>query len=127
MKSRGIFAVLAAQVAGLVANAARMMRRIGYDTPHRHKDPPRVHGRGKQGQRGLVGKPGAKLWHRLTTGHSTAGLSDRQTRRWCATGRWSKPRKNSRPRSDEYLARKAWVAGKTTTVKRKAEAMEATA
>lgn len=107
MKARGIFAVLAAQVAGLLIRSAHTLglaRRSMRDTSYGRNG---HHGRGKYGQRGLVGKPGAKLWHRLTTGHSTAGLSDRSTRRWYKTGRWSEPRAEHR--------------------KRKAEAMEATA
>lgn len=87
MKSRGIFAILAAQVAALVGNATRALRRSGRGMRDTRQGRGGHHGRGTHGQRGLVGAPGAKLWHRLSTRHSrAAGWPGRRVRQYAARG-----------------------------------------
>ena len=59
MKNVGIFAVLAAQIAGLVANARHTLRRAGRTMRDTRPGADHHHGRGRRGQPGLFGKPGA--------------------------------------------------------------------
>jgi hypothetical protein len=89
MKQRGVLASMAAALVGLISRIKLFI--IRHKTPSRREV--RRHGPGRAKKPAYIGRPGAKLWHRLTVGHSHAAcLSDRQTRRWCKTGYWCNPR-----------------------------------
>jgi len=80
MKARGIFAILAAKLAGWIG-AMKVPDAPKWRKPEQHR-----HNR-RAKPRGGTGAAGSKLWHRLTTGHSAAaGWPGRRARQYAARG-----------------------------------------
>ena len=83
MKNRGIFAIMAMALSGLLAKGKHLFER---EPKHRSRKTVMTHGRGKS-VRSRNRRAGSKLWHRLTVGHSAcARLATRKTRRYALRG-----------------------------------------